>query len=402
MTANNNIKMAEDTRHIITDDKETIHEKDEPPGHEGAWGDWKWQLRNSIRSIKELSRIFSFTSEEIERLNKIVVKYPLTITPYYLSLIDRNNPRDPIRLQSVPAIDEDSLYFDVQDDPLGEEKDTALPGLVHRYPDRVLLTLTDMCPVYCRHCTRKREWCRGSWVRTKEDLQNIYAYIAQHKEVRDVILSGGDPFALSTAKIEDVLRNLRQIHHVEIIRIGTRCPVVLPQRINDELVSMLKRYRPLWVNTHFNHPNEITKESSRACDKILCAGIPVNNQSVLLKGINDDTETMIKLCQGLLKIGIRPYYMFQCDPVSGTGHFRTSVEKGLEIIKGMRGHTSGLAVPTFIVDGLNGQGKVPLQPNYIESVEKDYFVFRGYKGDLFKYYNPEEISGDRNSLQFKG
>ena len=389
------------------DKKETFLETDEPPGsgrYGEKWDDWRWQLRNSIKDLDKLKEIFKFSPAELESLRNVVLKYPFGITPYYLSLIDGNNPQDPIRLQCVPSEEEGNLYFDVQEDPLGEEHDTVLPGLVHRYPDRVLLTLTDICPVYCRHCTRKREWQNGKWTRSESELEEIYRYIASHQKVRDVIISGGDPLILSTNKIESVLKNIRQIPHVEIIRIGTRCPVVLPQRIDDELVSTLKKYRPIWLNTHFNHPNEITKESSMACDRLICAGIPVNNQSVLLKGINDDAKIMTKLCQKLLKIGIRPYYLFQCDPVSGTGHLRTSIEKGLEIIKGMRGFTSGLAVPTFVVDGLEGQGKVPLQPpDYLVALEKNYAVLKGYKGEVFRYYNPEgSRNEDRHNLQFKG
>ena len=323
-------------------------------------------------------------------MSSIAETYPIRITPHYLSLIDTNDPHDPIAMQCIPSPKEKDLYFYVEEDPLGEEKDTVMPGLVHRYPDRVLVTLTNMCPVYCRHCTRKREWRNGQWVRSQEELERIYEYIFLHKKIRDVILSGGDPLILSTEKLESILRRLRQIQHVEIIRIGTRCPVVLPQRIDDEMVNMLKEYRPIWLNTHFNHPNEITQESAAACDRLLCAGIPVNNQTVLLKGVNDDVETMTKLCHGLLKISVRPYYLFHCDPVSAAGHFRTSIDKGLEIIKGMRGFTSGLAVPTYVVDGIEGQGKVPLQPDYALSRQKDCFVLRGYKGDIFNYYNPED------------
>ena len=373
-----------------TETEQVSLENDQPPGCSREWNDWRWQLRNSIKDIEDLKKEFSLNAAEAEYLPAVITNYPFRITPYYLSLIDRQNPRDPVRLQCVPSKCEEGLYLELQDDPLGEEKDTAMPGLVHRYPDRVLLTLTNMCQVYCRHCTRKREWHEGFWVRTPEELENIYRYIKIHKEIRDVILSGGDPLILSTQKLEEILERLRKIGHVEIIRIGTRCPVVLPQRIDDELVSMLKKYRPIWINTHFNHSNEITKESQAACDRILCAGIPVNNQTVLLKNINDDAEIMTRLCHGLVRIGVRPYYLFQCDPVSGTGHFRTSIDKGLEIIKAMRGFTSGLCVPNYVVDGLEGQGKVPLQPEYVLSRNKDRFVLRGYKGDVFNYYNPED------------
>ena len=386
--------------------EEIFPEKDEPPGcgrDNEKWNNWRWQLRSSITEPDKLKEVFKFSPAELENSGKTVLKYPFGITPYYFSLINQNNPRDPIRLQCIPSQEEDNLYFDVQEDPLGEEHDSVLPGLVHRYPDRVLLTLTNMCPVYCRHCTRKREWHNGKWTRSESELQEIYRYISAHSAVRDVIISGGDPFILSTHRIESVLSNIRQIAHVEIIRIGTRCPVVLPQRVDDELVSALKKYRPIWLNTHFNHPNEITPESSLACDKLICAGIPVNNQTVLLKGINDDVETMTKLCQALLKINVRPYYLFQCDPVSGTGHLRTSIGKGLEIIKGMRGFTSGLAVPTFVVDGLGGQGKVPLQPpDYLVALEKNYAVLKGYKGEVFRYYNPEGSKNEsRHNIQSK-
>ncbi|MBL7071111.1 MAG: KamA family radical SAM protein [Candidatus Omnitrophica bacterium] len=364
-------------------------ETDEPPGGSLEWSDWRWQLRNTVSDIDKLAKLFLLNAAESEDLKRITAKYPFTITPYYLSLMDKDDPQDPIRLQCLPSQEEEKLYFGVQDDPLDEEADSVLPGLVHRYPDRVLVTLTNMCPVYCRHCTRKRDWCGSRWARKPQELASIYQYISQHKEVRDVILSGGDPLILSNERIEAVLKSLRDIPHVEIIRIGTRCPVVLPQRIDDGLVSVLRKYRPIWVNTHFNHPREITKESSMACDRMVSSGIPVNNQSVLLKGVNDSTETMTKLCQGLLRISVRPYYLFQCDPVSGTGHLRTSIEKGLEIIKGMRGFTSGLAVPNFVVDGMEGHGKVPLQPDYLVALEKDHALLRSYKGEVFRYYNPE-------------
>lgn len=373
-----------------TETEQVLLENDQPPGCSREWNDWRWQLRNSVKDVNALKEAFSLDALEAACLFSVTKTYPFSITPYYLSLIDKQNPRDPIRLQCTPSKEEEILSFELQDDPLSEEKDTVMPGLVHRYPDRALVTLTDMCPVYCRHCTRKREWRKGQWVRSKDELEMIYRYIASHREIRDVILSGGDPFILSTERLEDILKHLRDIPHVEIIRIGTRCPVFLPQRIDDGLVAMLKKYRPIWLNTHFNHPNEITDESSRACDRILCGGIPVNNQTVLLKGINDDAQTMIRLCQGLLKIGVRPYYLFQCDPVTGTGHFRTSIDKGLEIIKAMRGFTSGLAVPTYVVDGLEGQGKVPLQPEYLVRKEHNCFILKSYKDELFNYYNPEE------------
>ncbi|MBM3148798.1 MAG: KamA family radical SAM protein, partial [Chloroflexi bacterium] len=273
---------------------------------------------------------------------------------------------------------------------------SVVPGLVHRYPDRVLMVLTDLCPMLCRHCTRKREWHKGGWVHTSAEIERMLDYIRQNPLIRDVIISGGDPLTLSTHRLEEVISGLRQIEHVEVIRIGTRCPVVLPQRIDDELCTMLSKYGPIWLNTHFNHPREITPESAKACDKLLRSGIPVNNQSVLLKGINDTVETQRKLCQGLLKIKVRPYYLFQCDEVQGTEHLRTSVETGIKIIECLRGHTSGLAIPAFVVDLPNGGGKVPLQPNYVLSKNEDELVLRNYQGYVYHYRNPKGVGPSSN------
>jgi len=372
-----------------TESQELLLDKDEPPGSEPSYDDWRQELRNSITSPEELVGIFDLPAGKLRDIRRVAADYPFSITPYYLSLIDLNNPDDPVRKQCVPAEEELTIYYSSQDDPLDEEKDSPVPGLVHRYPDRVLVTLTNMCPVYCRHCTRKREWRRGKWMRSRDELEAIYDYIRISAGVKDVILSGGDPLMLSNERLDEILKRIRNIPHVEIIRIGTRCPVVLPKRIDDGLTDVLRRYRPIWVNTHFNHPNEITEESKKACDRLVSAGIPVNNQSVLLKGINDNLDTMIRLCRRLLTIGVRPYYLFQCDPVNGTGHLRTSVDKGVEIVKGMRGFISGLAVPTFVVDGLEGQGKVPLQANYLAGREDGHLLLKSYKGEVFRYYNPD-------------
>jgi len=260
--------------------------------------------------------------------------------------------------------------------------------LVHRYPDRVLMVLTDICPMLCRHCTRKREWRHGGWVHNAEEIERMLDYIRKTEVVRDVVISGGDPLTLSARRLEEVLAGLRQIKHVEIIRIGTRFPVVLPQRIDDELCSMLSKYGPIWVNTHFNHPREITPEAAQACDRLLRAGIPVNNQSVLLRGVNDSVETQLKLCHELLRIKVRPYYLFQCDEVQGTEHLRTPVETGIKIIEGMRGHTSGLAVPSYVIDLPQGGGKVPVQPNYVVLQTSEELLIRNYQGRLFQYRNP--------------
>jgi lysine 2,3-aminomutase len=376
--------------------------EEEPPGKrldgrqrffgyvpDNIWNDWKWQFRNRITSVDKLAKFIHLSPEQHTELRLVTLKYPLSITPYYLSLINPDDPDDPIRKQAIPSILEISMGNIGREDPLEEKRDSAVPGLVHRYPDRVLMVLTDICPMLCRHCTRKREWQSGGWVRTADEIEAMLGYIRQHRAIRDVIISGGDPLSLSTHYLEDVLSRIREIPHVEIIRIGTRFPVVLPQRIDDELCSMLSRYGPIWLNTHFNNQREITPEAAAACERLLRSGIPVNNQSVLLRGVNDSVEEQTKLCHGLLRIKVRPYYLFQCDEVQGTEHLRTPVETGIDIIKGMRGFTSGLAVPTFVVDLPQGGGKVPLQKNYIVSRTDKELVISNYQGHLFHCHNPK-------------
>jgi lysine 2,3-aminomutase len=274
------------------------------------------------------------------------------------------------------------------EDPLAEEEHSVVPGLVHRYPDRALMVLTDICPMLCRHCTRKREWRRGGWVRNRAEIDAMLDYLRRTPQVRDVLISGGDPLTLATRHLEDVIARVRQIKHVEIIRIGSRSPVVLPQRIDAELCDMLSKYGPIWLNTHFNHPNEITPEAAAACERLLRAGVPVNNQTVLLRGVNDSVETITKLCHGLLMIRVRPYYLFQCDEVQGTEHLRTPVETGIRIIERMRGFTSGLAVPSFAVDLVEGGGKVILNPNYVLSMTGGELLVKNYQGRVFRYRNP--------------
>lgn len=352
------------------------------------WDDWKWQFRNRFTRIEQLTQFIPLSTEEQAQLRLVTMRYPLSVTPYYLSLINPDNHDDPIRKQAIPSIMEMTMVSMGVEDPLCEKKDTVVPGLVHRYPDRVLLVLTDICPVLCRHCTRKREWRNGGWVRAPAEVEATLDYIHQHKAIRDVIISGGDPLTLSTRHLEDIISRIREIRHIEIIRIGTRFPVVLPQRIDHELCSMLARYGPIWLNTHFNHVQEITPEAAEACDHLLRSGIPVNNQSVLLRGINDTVEAQTELCHGLLKIKVRPYYLFQCDEVKGTEHLRTPVEVGMKIIEGMRGHTSGLAIPTFVIDLPQGGGKVPLQPDYILARSEGELLLRNYEGHIFNYRNP--------------
>jgi lysine 2,3-aminomutase len=389
---------------------EVVAEEEEPPGSTAVtdgtavineitfftknsrenWNDWKWQFRNRIITVEKLSTVIPLSAKEKAQLKLVTAKYPLSVTPYYLSLINVYDPDDPIRKQAIPSFEEVTLGNVGFEDPLDEKRDSVVPGLVHRYHDRILMVLTDICPMFCRHCTRKREWHNGGWVRTPAEIKTMLDYIRRHKNLRDVILSGGDPLTLSTQRLEDIISKLRQIDHVEIIRIGTRFPVVLPHRIDNELCDMLSKYGPIWLNTQFNHPNEITSESAAACNRLLRAGIPVNNQSVLLRGVNDDVETQTKLCNGLLKIKVRPYYLFQCDEVQGTEHLRTPVETGIKIIDGMRGRTSGLAIPTFVIDLPEGGGKVPLQPNYVLTQTKEELVLRNYQGRFVWYRNPKD------------
>ena len=380
----------------------TVAATEEPPSRRPAgrahyfpavpdsdWNDWKWQFRHRITSVDQLNAYLPLSDEETARLKLVTARYPMAITPYYLSLIDPDDPHDPVRRQAVPVFEEVTLGCLGMEDPLGEKEDSIVPGLVHRYPDRVLMVLTDICPMLCRHCTRKREWRHGAWTRTEAEIEAMLDYLRRTPQVRDVVISGGDPLTLSTAALERVISRVRAIPHIEIIRLGTRYPVVLPQRIDGELCDMLSRYGPIWLNTHFNHPNEITPEAKGAVDRLLRAGVPVNNQSVLLRGVNDSVETMTRLVQGLLRAKVRPYYLYQCDEVQGTEHLRTKVETGVRIIEGLRGHTSGLGVPTFVVDLVQGGGKVPLQPNYVLSMSDEELILKNYEGQVFRYRNPD-------------
>jgi lysine 2,3-aminomutase len=321
-------------------------------------------------------------------MGELEAHYKLAIPPYYFSLINPEDPHDPIRLQSVTSPLEmrtDSGYE--LEDPLEEDKDSPVPGLTHRYPDRVLLVTTHVCTMYCRFCTRKRAtMVRGGWDAVNRDDERMVEYVRQHPEVRDVIVSGGDPLTLPTPKLQFFLDNLSEIEHVDVIRIGTRVPVTLPQRLYDrKLVNLLAGAGKVWIQTHFNHPREITPEAARVCNALLRAGMPVNNHTVLLKGVNDSLEVMRDLMRALLRIKVRPYYLFHCDPVIGAGHFRTSIWKGLEIMEGLRGHLSGLAIPTYVVDSPHGGGKIPLMPNYLVSASDDAVVLRNYEGLLVRY-----------------
>jgi lysine 2,3-aminomutase len=352
------------------------------------WNDWRWQSQNAIRSVRQLRTLLTYTAEELEAIGKLEADYKLAIPPYYFSLIDPDDPNDPIRIQSVPSpLEAENPSGYELEDPLEEDKDSPVPGLTHRYPDRALLVTTHVCSMYCRFCTRKRAtMVRGGWDAISRDDQRMVDYVASHPEIRDVIVSGGDPLTLPTAKLRFFLSNLSRIPHVDVIRIGTRVPVTLPQRLYDtELVELLASAQKVWIQTHFNHPREITPEAQRVCNALLRAGMPVNNHSVLLKGVNDNLETMRELMRGLLRIKVRPYYIFHCDPVIGAGHFRTSVWKGIEIMEGLRGHMSGLGIPTYVVDSPHGGGKIPVMPNYLVSASDDAVVLRNFEGMLVRY-----------------
>ncbi|MCK5129802.1 MAG: lysine 2,3-aminomutase [Clostridiales bacterium] len=361
-----------------------------PDVSEEKWNDWQWQMDNQIETIDELKKYI--TLHDDEKMKSANMSLKMGITPYYLSLINPDDENDPIRKQAIPTKYE--LEYSSADcfDPLNEDGDSPIPGLTHRYPDRVLLLVTDQCAMYCRHCTRRRFAGQKDLQLPMHQINRGIDYIAKNKAIRDVLLSGGDALMIPTEDLEHIIQKLRKIPHVEIIRIGTRAPVVLPQRIDDELVDMLKKYHPIWVNMQFNHSNEITHQSTEACRKLADAGIPLGNQSVLLRGVNDCVHVMRKLMNGLAKIRVRPYYIYQCDLSMGIEHFRTSVSKGIEIIEGLRGHTSGLCVPTFVVDAPGGGGKIPVMPNYLISQSHNRTVLRNFEGVITSYQEPENYT----------
>lgn len=358
------------------------------------WNDWKWQVKNRIETLEDLKKYVTLTPEEEEGVKKTLQTLRMAITPYYISLIDPNNPDCPVRKQAVPTAKE--TYQSPADllDPLHEDEDSPVPGLTHRYPDRVLLLITDMCSMYCRHCTRRRFAGQKDAESAVDRIDRAIEYIAKTPQVRDVLLSGGDALMVSDERLEYIISRLRQIPHVEIVRIGSRTPVVCPQRITDNLVNMLKKYHPIWLNTHFNHPQEVTKEATEACAKLANAGIPLGNQTVLLRGVNDCVNTMKKLMHELVKMRVRPYYIYQCDLSMGIEHFRTPVSKGLEIIEGLRGHTSGYAVPTFVVDAPGGGGKTPVMPQYVVSQSPGRVVLRNFEGVITTYTEPTDYKNE--------
>lgn len=354
------------------------------------WEDWRWQIANRITTVEQLSQVIHLTEAEKSGVERSLTTLRMAITPYYASLMDRDDPRCPVRMRAVPAIPETQIQAEDMLDPLHEDIDSPAPGLTHRYPDRVLLLVTDQCSMYCRHCTRRRYAGETDRARSQQEIDLGIEYIRQTRGVRDVLLSGGDPFTLSTGRLEYIIAALRQIPHVEIIRYGTATPVVLPQRITGELVSMLKKYPPVWINVHYNHPKELTERSKQALAELADAGCVLGNQSVLLRGVNDCPYIIKELCQRLVASRVRPYRLYQCDLSRGIAHFRTSIDKGVQIIEHLSGHTSGFAVPEFIVDLPGGGGKTPVHPRYMIGRSERMAIFRNYEGVIAKYIEPED------------
>jgi len=350
------------------------------------WNDWRWQNRNRVRTLADLARMIELSDEENDAIRRHAGALPVGITPYYASLLDPQNAAQGLRRTVVPLLGEYLTSPAESEDPLGEDTHSPVPGLVHRYPDRVLLLVTNFCSVYCRYCTRARMvGAVGERSVKKGDIELALDYIENTKTVRDVLISGGDPLSLDDDRLEYILKRLSKIKHVEFIRIGSKQPVVQPMRVTPELTRMLKRYHPLWLSLHFTHPDELTPEVAEACSRLADAGIPLGSQTVLLKDVNDDLDTLRTLVQGLLKIRVRPYYLYQCDPISGSAHFRTPVSKGVELIRGLRGHTTGYAVPTFVVDAPRGGGKIPISPDYVSGYEGDDLLLQSYDGGTYRY-----------------
>ena len=369
-----------------------------PNASETEWNDWRWQLQHRIKDLKTVERILHLSEDERSAIVRHKGALPVGINPYYASLLDPDNPAQPLRLTTVPVNGEYIRLPGETDDPLGEDAHTPVPGLVHRYPDRVLFLVTGFCSVYCRYCTRSRMVGNpgGEYRFSTEQWERAAAYIEATPTIRDVLLSGGDPLTLSDERLGWLLARLQRIPHVEFIRLGTKVPAVIPQRITPALVRLLKRFHPLWMSVHFTHPDELTPEVRQACERLADAGIPLGSQTVLLARVNDDVDTMLRLVQGLLTMRVRPYYLYQCDPISGSGHFRTPVEKGLEIIRGLRGHTTGYAVPTYVIDAPGGGGKIALQPDNVIGRDGDDLLLRNYEGRVYRYPDPGGTLGRAN------
>ena len=354
------------------------------------WGDYRWQLRNRLTTTDDFAQVLNLDAKQRADLDATMGKFRVSVTPYYASLMDPDDLHDPVRAQAVPTPAELVVRAEDLKDAVSEDFDSPTPRITHRYPDRVLFVVTEMCSMYCRHCTRRRLVGGTEDIVAKTEIDNAIKYIERAPEVRDVLISGGDPLVLADEQLEDIIARVRAIPHVEIIRIGSRMPVVCPQRITPELVTMLAKYHPLYFNTHFNHPNEFTAESKLACDRLADAGINLGNQTVLMRGINDCANVMKKLVHRLLEYRVKPYYYYQCDLAEGTAHFRTSVAKGIEIYESLRGHTTGFGVPTYIIDAIGGGGKTPVYPNYVISQAPGQVILRNYEGVISKYTEPDD------------
>jgi len=368
------------------------------------WNDWRWQARNRIRSLEHLERVFRLSDDERNAVVRHQGSLPLGITPYYASLMSRDDPNEPLRRTHIPVGTEYLKTPGEADDPLGEDGHSAVPGLVHRYPDRVLFLATGFCSTYCRYCTRSRMVgdAGGEYSFSRPQWEDALNYIADNPQIRDVLISGGDPLTLSDERIDYLLGRLRGIKHVEFVRLGTKVPAVLPMRVTRSLIRVLKKHHPLWMSIHFTHPTELSPEVTEAVTRLADAGIPLGSQTVLLKDINDSVETLKTLYHGLLMRRVRPYYLYQCDPITGSSHFRTTIDKGLEIMQGLRGHTTGYAVPTYVVDAPGGGGKIPLLPDYVVGREGDDLILRNFEGNTYRYTDPDGTVGAGGTLDGGG
>lgn len=373
----------------ISERSRAFRERYFPDASPRDWNSWKWQLQNRIRDLSGLEKIMDLTADERNSVIALGDRLPVGITPYYASLISGTDPLDPLRKTMVPVGAEFETSESEAEDPLAEDDYMPVPGLVHRYPDRVLFLVTSFCATYCRYCTRSRMVGKtGEYHFNKLQFELALQYLRRTPSIRDVLISGGDPLTMSDSRLDWLLTKLREIPHIEFVRIGTKVPGVLPQRITPELCALLRKFHPLWMSVHFMHPDELTPEATEACGRLADAGIPLGAQVVLTKDVNDNVETMKLLMHKLLKARVRPYYIYQCDPIPGSSHFRTPVEKGLEIIEGLRGHTTGYAVPNFVIDAPGGGGKIPVSPTYMLGREGDHVLLRNYKGDVYRYPDP--------------
>jgi len=381
-------------------DSRAFYRRFYPDTSAAEWNDWRWQMRTRIRTLSELERVFTLSADERQAVAGHTGSLPVGITPYYASLMGLTDAQEPLRRTHIMVGDEYVRQPGEEDDPLGEDHDTVVPGLVHRYPDRVLFLTTGTCSTYCRYCTRSRLVGNpgGEYQFNVRNWEQAFAYLEEHREVRDVLLSGGDPLTIGDDKLDYLLGRLRAIKHIEFVRIGTKMPTVLPQRVTKDLVKVLKKHHPLWVSLHFTHPKELTLEVTESTARLADAGIPLGSQTVLLKGINDDAAVMKTLMHGLLKRRVKPYYLYQCDPIKGSSHFRTPVAKGLEIISALRGHTTGYATPMFVIDAPGGGGKILMNPDFVVGREGDDILLRNFEGKVYRYPDPGGTLGSDKHL----